>query len=216
MSIIRAPTLVGRKDPTAAMMRAMVVTGGRQQVKAWLSSCKYDGAAPTAVPIFTLDQDTPKIKAARWVIQGDMGREIGFNARDLFTGAGTEKVFLKIDDLSIFDFSGAWEGGENVSGWQDAESLKVRWLDAGRTLTREEVGDRGLNKFSIRACVQPESVTGGLLWLAAVPLSKEDLMSKRPSDYWSRMCPQIHMRVGGREASSQRSLRIRLAVAEAK
>ena len=213
-NIIRATTLVGRKDPTVAMMQAMVITGGRQQVRQWLASCKYEGAAPTAVPIFTLDQDSPKIKAARWLLQGDMGKEVGINARDLFTGAGSEKIFLKIDDLSIFDFSSAREGGENVSAWQDAKALEVRWVEAGHALTSEQVADRGLDKFSIRACVQPESVTGALLWLAAVPLSKEDLVDKRPVDYWTRKCPQIHMRVGGREASSQRSLRIRLAVAE--
>ena len=52
-----------------------------------------------------------------------------------------------------------------------------------------------------------------LLWVAAVPLAKDDLRERRPADYNTRRCPQIHLGIGPRGSSGQRSLRIRLAVA---
>ena len=88
------------------------------------------------------------IKAARWLLQGSMPREVGINARDLFAGVGTEKIFLKISDLSIFEFSSAREGGENVSSWLDASSLEVRWMEAGNPLTEDQV-EEYVNKLMI-------------------------------------------------------------------
>ena len=130
------------------------------------------------------------MKAARWHLQGRMEREVGLNARDLFTGATNEKIFLVIDDLTVFNFTSP-EGGENVSAWLDANSLEVRWTENGVKMDREVVTERGLDKFSVRACIQPESVGGALLWITAVPLSKQELIEKRPRDYMLRKCPQI-------------------------
>ena len=70
-------------------------------------------------------------------------------ARDLFVAASTEKIFIKVNDLSTFEFSSAREGGENVSN--------VRWVEAGHALTEDQVAEQGLDQFSVRACVQPES-----------------------------------------------------------
>ena len=195
-NLIKASTLTGRKDPTKEMLKAMIVRGGRQAVREWLAACKYTGDSPTAVPIFTLDQESPRIKAARWHLQGAMDREIGINAKDLFTGAGPEKIFIKIEDLDIFTFTAEQDGGENVSAWVESSSLAVRWTDTGAALDSEEVAKRGLDKFCVRACIQPESVTGALLWLAAIPLSKDELLATRNEDFKTRRCPQIHLGIG--------------------
>ena len=87
-NLIKASVFTGRKDPTMDMLKAMVVRGGRQQITEWLKTCKYTSTEPLAVPIFTLDLDSPRIKAARWHLQGNLGREVGIMARDLFEGAG--------------------------------------------------------------------------------------------------------------------------------
>ena len=114
----------------------------------------------------------------------------------------------------MFDFSSSREGGENVSSWLDASSLEVRYVEAGSNLDEDQVEERGLDKFCLRACIQPESATGALLWLAVVPLGKEQLVEKRPADYWTRKCPQIHLRCGPKETVSQRSRASQMAVAE--
>lgn len=70
--------------------------------------------------------------------------------------------------------------------------------------------------FCLRAWLQLESANTALLWIAAAPLAKEDLIKKRPTDYATRKCPQIHLGVGPKENPGQRSLSIRMAVAEGK
>ena len=71
-------------------------------------------------------------------------------------------------------------------------------------------------KFCLRAWLQLESANTAMLWIAAAPLAKEDLIKKRPTDYATRKCPQIHLGVGPKENPGQRSLSIRMAVAEGK
>ena len=87
------------------MLRAMVVTGSRQQLASWLDSCKYTGDAPVAVPVFSLDPNSPRINGGRWHLQGEMAHDVGFKARDIFTGAGNEKIYVKINNLAIFPFN---------------------------------------------------------------------------------------------------------------
>ena len=92
--------------------------------------------------------------------------------------------------------------------------MEVRYVGAGSSLDEDQVEERGLDKFSLRACIQPESAMGPLLWLAVFPLGKEDLVEKRPQDYWTRKCPQIHFRIGLKEAGVQRNWRIEIAVVD--
>ena len=214
-NLIKAATLTGKKDPTDAMFRRMIVTGGRQQLKAWLARTNYGGESPVAVPVFTLDLDTPRIKASRWHLQGKLQRDVGFLARDLFSSGGAEKILIKIPDLNMFEFNCGSGLDENVSAWLEARTLNMRVLENGSELDDEEIESRGLANFCLRACLQPQSVAQALLWIAAVPLNKAELLDKRPTDYNTRKCPQIHLGIGPREAPGQRSLAIRLAVAEA-
>ena len=212
-NLITASTLRGGRDPTEVMMKALVITGGRQQLRPWLRTRNYDGDLPTCVPVLSLDPDTPRVNGARWHLQGKLPREVGVNAKDLFTTATTEKIFFKVEDLAIFSFTAGNEGGENVSAWIDAEALSVRYMNGGEGMDRGEVEEKGLNNFCVRVGLQLEGVSSALLWLAAAPLSKEELIRRR-ADYSKRSCPQIHLGVGPRESPSQRSLSIRLAVAE--
>ena len=92
-NLITSAVFSGRKDPSPDMLRKLVVSGGRQQIKAWLAKCKYGGDGPVALPVFTLDTATPRVKGARWHLQGRL-REVGVYAKDLFN-KGTEKLFIK-------------------------------------------------------------------------------------------------------------------------
>ena len=213
-NMIAASVFSGRKDPTTTMLNRLVVKGGNQQLKTFLDSSKYEGDEPVALPVFTLDTDTPKIKGARWYLQGKMSREVGFFTKDLFEGK-TGKIFIKIDDLRIFAFP-TNSTDSNVSAWIDSEALQVRWIEDKESITREEAEEDEIANFSVRACLQPETSNTALLWLAIVPLGKDDLIKKRPADYNTRKCPQIHLGIGPRSNPGQRSLSIRLAVAEGK
>ena len=93
----------------------------------------------------------------------------------------------------------------HISSWLDASNMEVRYVGAGSSLDEDQVEERGLDKFSLRACIQPESAMGPLLWLAVFPLGKEDLVEKRPQDYWTRKCPRIHLGMGPKGAVGQRS-----------
>ena len=214
-NLIKAAVFAGRKDPPTKLLEKLVVTGGNQQLEAFLKDAKYGGDDPVALPVFTLDNATPRIKGARWYIQGKMNREVGMFAKDLFPGKNG-KIFVEIDDLRIFQFP--TNGGEdnNVSAWVDAETLQVRWMEDKENLSREQAEEKGIAKFCLRACLQLESASTAMLWIAAVPLSKEGLVQKRPADYKTRKCPQIHLGIGPKENPGQRSLSIRMAVAEGK
>ena len=69
-NIIKASTLMGKKEPTEALLRSLIVTGGSMQIKSWLTTVKYDGDSPVAVPVLVLDQETPRIKGAKWQFTG--------------------------------------------------------------------------------------------------------------------------------------------------
>ena len=114
------------------------------QLRTFLQDAKYGGDDPVALPVFTLDTTTPRIKGARWYIQGKMDREVGLFAKDLFPGMGG-KIYVEIDDLRIFQFP--TNGGEhnNVSAWVDSDTLNVRWMEDKESLSKVQADEKGIS-----------------------------------------------------------------------
>ena len=70
---------------------------------------------------------------------------------------------------------------------------------------------KGINAFCARAFLLPYSPKTALLWIALVPMSKDNLKEKLPIAYKSTNCPQIPVCLG---QGSVRALRIKMMVEE--
>ena len=121
-------------------------------------------------------------------------------------------IEIKIQDLTCFPF---YNRCRNVSGWLDSDSITwtVFKKEKGKkvVIAAEKFQECGIQKFSLRLAVLPNSVSGAALTLAIVPLSKDDLKKRIPDHYSKTICPQVALTLGEK---TTRALNIKLGVEE--
>ena len=166
------------KLSTSMKRNLMVRGGGGVQLGDCLSRHGWDGSAPAATVILTLDPESGIIRGARFGTIGK-GPEVCFKAGDLW-GEARDDIMIKVkfSDLSTVSWITTGER-RNQSEWLDSESLEVEAThpELGQ-LANEQLEDFNIKGFSCRFTLLPVKHNKVFLYGGIIPLAKEDLLVK--------------------------------------
>jgi hypothetical protein len=135
----------------------------------------YDGVKLIATGIVTTDQ-AGAIKSTHWVALGAL-KTIQMPAQRIWIDANKQiQVVIRIPDMAIFEFPAT----SNMSAWVDRNDLDIRFVNKTDrcTLDWEEARTMGVEDVIARAIIVPGSHQEATVWVAVVPLGKEELADK--------------------------------------
>ena len=194
------------------VLQKLVIEGGSEKVKECLKNVwDYNPDENVAVPVLMIGQEG-KAVGAKWVVVGKIQPK-AVKAEQIWKEASKDIfIDIKIPDMTIFNF---YNKCRNVSGWLDCDALSWSVFKNENkkkvAIPLEKYQEVGVQKFCLRICVLPNSVSAVALTLALVPLSKDELKKRLPEHYSKTYCPQVALTLGEK---TTRAITIKLGVAE--
>ena len=211
--VISGEVFKNRNELPQEIFKDLIAPGGVEKVKQVIQE-KWK-QVPTdiiAVPSLSVNNEG-RLSGAKWYVTGQLPKDINLKLSQLNSEAEDDVyICIKNIDLSIFTF---YNRRRNVSGWIDSDELDISLFRKAKSkkqqIQADQFGTLGMKGFSVRLCVMPTSTTTANMTLALHPMSKDELKSKAPDNYYKNCCPQVALPIGENNA---KYLTVKLGIEE--